>query len=110
MLISIVNRNHQTPGILTLHESSGESDSRIRFMCIHRLSGEIASKVAMDPDKCADFTLYLEKYLEALYASDDDLASTYENTLASPELPIINNPIRSKAVGRPKKGRIRSEK
>ena len=48
--------------------------------------------------------------MEALYASDDDLASTHENTLASPELPIINNPIRSKTVGLPKKERIRSEK
>ncbi|CAG8464216.1 12500_t:CDS:2 [Cetraspora pellucida] len=69
----------QVPGILASHESSGE----------------IASKIAMDPDKCADFTLYLEKYLEVIYSVDNDLGSTS----ASPELPIINNPIKSKAVG-----------
>ncbi|CAG8686674.1 4561_t:CDS:2, partial [Dentiscutata heterogama] len=79
---------------LTSHESFGEGDSQIRLMHIHRLSRKIASKVAMDSDKCTDFTLYLEKYLEALYASNDDLASTHENTSASSELPIINNPIK----------------
>ena len=64
----------------------------------------------MDPDKCADFTLYLEKYLKALYVIDDDPVSIHGNTSAPSEPPIINNPIKSKAVGRPKKGRIRCEK
>ncbi|CAG8689726.1 21409_t:CDS:2, partial [Cetraspora pellucida] len=100
----------QDPGTLASHKSFGEGDSQIRFMRIHQLSGEIANKIAMDPHKCADFTSYFEKYLEALYDADNDLVSIYENASASPEHPIINNPIKSKAVGRPKKGRIRSKK
>ncbi|CAG8594199.1 6004_t:CDS:1, partial [Dentiscutata heterogama] len=67
-------------------------------MRIHRLSEEIANKIATDPDKCADFMSYLERYLEFLYSIFDS------------EHPIINNPIKSKAVGRPKKRRIGCEK
>ncbi|CAG8489617.1 17216_t:CDS:2, partial [Dentiscutata heterogama] len=84
----------QVPKALTLHESCGEDNSQIWFMHTHRLSREIASKIATDPDKCADFTLYLEKYLEALYVIDDDPVSINGNTSASSEPPIISNPIK----------------
>ncbi|CAG8618475.1 16934_t:CDS:2, partial [Dentiscutata heterogama] len=60
----------QTSEILASHESSGE-----------------------------DFMLYFEKYLKALYFANDDLGSNHKNISASPELSIINNPIKSKAVG-----------
>jgi hypothetical protein len=93
-------------------ESSGEGSSRIRYARINRLCGEIANKIATDPNKCSDFMLYLEKYLEDLYAvSSDASVSTYTiPPLASSKNPTIINPIKSKAVGRPKKGRIRCEK
>ena len=74
-------------------------------MRIHRLSREIANKIATDLDKCEDFESYLGKYLEALYVNTSD-----DNALALQEHPLISNPIKSKAVGRPKKGRIRCEK
>ncbi|CAG8772991.1 16358_t:CDS:2, partial [Cetraspora pellucida] len=74
----------QDPGTLASHESFGEGDSRIRFMHIHRLSGEIANKIATIP-------------INALYDADNDFVSTHENASAFPEHPIINNPIKSKA-------------
>ncbi|CAG8480989.1 5721_t:CDS:2, partial [Ambispora gerdemannii] len=99
----------QAPETPTSYESSSESVSQLRYMRIHRLSGEIASKIATNPDKCVDFMSYLKKYLETLYV-DDAVSTSHENASASSKHPIINNPIKSKAVGRPKKGRIRCEK
>ncbi|CAG8773995.1 1915_t:CDS:2, partial [Cetraspora pellucida] len=60
---------------------------------------------SFNPDKCADFIKYLEKYLEALYF----FSGNVQNPVSSKYL-IINNLIKSKAVRRPKKGRIRCEK
>ncbi|CAG8700154.1 1356_t:CDS:1, partial [Ambispora gerdemannii] len=88
----------QAPETPTSYESSSKSISQLRYMRIHRLSGEIASKIATDPDKCVDFMSYLEKYLEALYV-DDAVSTSYENASASSKHPIINNPIKCKAVG-----------
>ncbi|CAG8670531.1 10803_t:CDS:2 [Cetraspora pellucida] len=83
-----------------LNESSSECVSKLQYMHINRLLGEIASKIAVDSDKYVDFTLYLEKYLEALYINTDNGSnSTYvENVTASLQLLAINNFPKSKAV------------
>ncbi|CAG8497083.1 2286_t:CDS:2, partial [Scutellospora calospora] len=110
------NAQSQTPETPTLHESSSESTSQLRYMRIHRLSEEIVNKIATDPNKCADFMSYLEKYLKELYTTSSNvlgpncMSHSSENILSFSKHPIVSNPIKSKAVGRPKKGRIETRK
>ncbi|CAG8575958.1 9138_t:CDS:2, partial [Diversispora eburnea] len=89
----------QVPGTPSPQESSSENDSQFQYMRIYQLSREIANKISTDPDKCADFMVYLETYLKSLYIVADDIPVLTSIPQPSLECPIINNSIKSKAVG-----------
>ncbi|CAG8434855.1 2853_t:CDS:2 [Scutellospora calospora] len=67
----------QELGTQTLHESSSKGAAHFQYMCIHRLLGEIVSRIATDSTKYVDFMSYLKKYLETLYDTTNDLNLTY---------------------------------